>query len=78
MRALVAWRGGLFLKEGKIVVLSVSSLFVTRVGVYVCVSVCIRTHTHTLHVGYSDVSPGVGTRNLGGTEEPRWTKPWHV
>ena len=49
MRALVAWRGGLFLTEGKIVVLSVSSLFLTRVGVYVCVSVCIRTQTHTLH-----------------------------
>jgi len=49
MRALVAWRGGQFLTEGKIVVLSVSSLFLTRVGVYVCVSVCIRTHTHTLH-----------------------------
>ena len=32
-------------------VLSVSSLFLTRVGVYVGVSVCIRTHahTHTLH-----------------------------
>jgi len=44
MRAVVAWRGGLFLTEGKIVVLSVSSLFLLRVGVYVCVSVCIRTH----------------------------------
>jgi len=49
MRALVAWRGGLFLTEKKIVVLSVSSLFLKRVGVYVCVSECIRTHTHTLH-----------------------------
>jgi len=49
MRALVAWHGGLFLTEGKIGVLSVSSLFLTRAGVYVCVCVCIRTHTHTLH-----------------------------
>ena len=49
MRALVAWREGLFLTEGKMVVLSVSSLFLTWVGVYVFVSVCIRTHTHTLH-----------------------------
>ena len=35
--------------EGKIGVLSVSSLFLMRVGVYVGVFVCIRTHTHTLH-----------------------------
>jgi len=75
MRALVAWRGGLFLTEGKnedgeiqliyesacclawgvifdrMKVLSVSSLFLMRVGVYVgaSVCVCIRTHTHTLH-----------------------------
>jgi len=48
IKALVAWRGGLFLTEGKIGVLSVSSLFLTRVGVYGCVCVCIRTHTHTL------------------------------
>ena len=47
MRALVAWRGGLFLTEGNIVVLSVSSLFLTRVGVCVCESVCMRAHTHT-------------------------------
>ena len=26
-------------------------------------------HTHTLHVGYSDVSPGVGTRHLESPEE---------
>jgi len=49
MRALVAWRWGLFLTEGKIGVLSVSSLFLTRVGVYVGACVCIRTHIHTLH-----------------------------
>jgi len=47
MRALVAWREGLSLTEGKIGVLSVSSLFITRVGVYV--GVCVYTHTHTLH-----------------------------
>jgi len=49
MKALVAWRGGLFLTEAKTEVLSVSSLFLTRVGVYVGVCVCIRKHTHTLH-----------------------------
>jgi len=49
--------------------LSVSSLFLTRVGVYVCVSVCIRTHTHTLH-RCSDVSPGVGMRHLEVPKNP--------
>ena len=33
----------------KIGVLSVSSLFLKRVGVYVFVWVCIRTHIDTLH-----------------------------
>jgi len=44
MKALVAWRGGIFLTEGKIGVL-------TRVGVYVGVGVSqyTHTHTHTLH-----------------------------
>ena len=62
MRELVAWRGRLFLTERKIGVLSVSSLFLTRVGVYVGVGMCIRAHTHTLHtgMGYSGESPGVG------------------
>ena len=69
MRALVAWRMGLFLTEGKIGVLSVSSLFLTREGVYVGVCVCIRTHTHTLH-RCSDVSPGVGMRHLEGPKNP--------
>ena len=49
MRALVAEREGLFLTEAKIGVLSVVSLFLTQVGVYVGVGVCIRTHTYTLH-----------------------------
>jgi len=43
----LAW--GVILTEGKIGVLSVPSLFLTRVGVYVGVCVCIRTHTHALH-----------------------------
>jgi len=72
MKALVAWRGRLFSTEGEIGVLSVSSLFLTRVGVYVCVGVCIRTHTHThtAHIGYSDVGPGVGMRHLEGPKNP--------
>jgi len=54
--------------------LSVFSLFLTRAGVYVGVRVCIRTHAHALHVGYSDVSPGVWNRHLGEPEECRFTK----
>jgi len=50
MKALVAWRGGLFLTEVEIQVLSMSSLFSTQVGVYVGVCKCIRAHTHTLHI----------------------------
>jgi len=49
MKALVAWPGFFFLIEGKIGVLSVFSLFSTRVGVYVGVCVCIRIHIYTLH-----------------------------
>jgi len=70
MRALVAWRGGLFLTEGKTGVLSVSSLFLTRVGVYVGVCVCIRTHTHTANMGYSGVSTGFRMRHLEGLKNP--------
>ena len=43
----LAW--GVILTEGKIGVLSMSSLFETRVEVFAGVCVCIRTHTHTLH-----------------------------
>jgi len=43
----LAW--GVIFDRRKDRVLSVSSLFLTRVGVYVGVCVCIRTHTHTLH-----------------------------
>ena len=55
-------------------VLSVFSLFLTGVKVYVGVCVCIRTHTHKLHVGYCDVSPGVGTRHLDSPKNPSGLK----
>ena len=64
----LAW--GVILTEGKIGVLSVSSLFSTRVGVYVGVCVCIRTHTHTVQLVYLDVSPGVGMKHLEGPKNP--------
>jgi len=34
------------------------------------VCVCIRTRAHTLHMKYSDVSPGVGTRHLESPKNP--------
>jgi len=56
--------------DGEIGVWSVFSLFLTRVGVYVGAGVCIRTYTHTAHVRYSDVSPGVRMRHLEGPKNP--------
>ena len=44
------------------------SVFLQGVDVYV-LCVCVCTHAHTLHVGYSDVSLGVGTRHLESPEE---------
>jgi len=71
MRALVAWRGGLFLKEGKIGVLSVVfSIFNAGGSVCGCVCVYTHTHTHTTRMGYLDVSPGVGMRHLEGPKNP--------
>ena len=48
--------------------MEVSPLFLQEVDVYV-LCMCVYAHTHTLHVGYSDVSPGVATRHLEGPEE---------
>jgi len=42
--------------------------FLQGVDVYV-LCVCVYAHAHTLYVGYSDVSPGVGTRHLESPEE---------
>ena len=76
MRALIAWRVGLFLTEGEIEVLSVFSLFFNAGG-SVCECMCVYTHTHTqtAQVGYLDVSPGVGRAT---SEESRWTKSRHI
>jgi len=59
-RALVAWHRGLFDTEEEIEVLSCVLLFLTQVGVYVCVRVCIRTYTHTLHMGCLMWAQGLG------------------
>jgi len=70
-RALVAWRGGLFLTDGEMGCCLVCCLFLTRVGVYVCVCACIRTHTHT-HTAHTvlDLYIGVRTRRLEGPKNP--------
>jgi len=47
---------------------SILYLFSRGVGSFVYVSV--YTHKHTLHVGYSDVSPGVRMRQLEGSKNP--------
>jgi len=79
MKALVAWHGGLFLTEGRIRVWSVSSLFLTRAGVYVGVCVCIRTHTHTHCTdGVLGCEPRSQDKTPGGTEESRNTKSRHI
>ena len=47
-------------------VVCVFSIF--NAGGSVCGCMCVYTHTHihTAHMGYSDVSPGVGMRHLEG------------
>ena len=63
---------GGYVSEGEIGVLSVSSLFLTRVGVYVgvCLPLYMHTHAHTAQIWYSDASPGVGMRHLKGRKNP--------
>jgi len=50
--------------------LSVSSLFLTRVGMFVGVCVCMSTHTHTAQMGNLVVSPGVRMRHLTSRKNP--------
>ena len=70
----LAW--GVILTEGKIGVLSVSSLFLVRVGVYVCECVYMHTHTHTAQV--LGCEPRSRDETPGGPEESRWTKSRHT
>jgi len=66
------------LTEGKIGVLSVSSLFLTRVGVYVGVCVCTRAHTHTLYRWGTRCEPKSQDETPGGPEASRWTQSRHT
>jgi len=62
-------------------VLSVSSPYLTRVGVYVGESVCMHTHAHT-HTLCTDGVLGCEPRSRieapGGPEESRSTKSRHI
>ena len=79
MRVLFDWRGGLFWTEGEIGVLFVSSLFLTRVGVYLGAGVCIRTHTQTqCTYGVLGCETSGPDETPGGPEESRWTKSRHT
>ena len=74
-----AWRGGLFLTEGKIGVLFVSSLFYD-VGGSVCGCMCVytqwHTYTRTAH-GVLGCEPRGREKTPVGPEESRWTKSRH-
>ena len=74
----MAWRGGLFLTEGKIGVLSVSSLFLRGWEcMWVCVGVYANTHTHYTD-GVLGCEPRSRDETPGGPEESRWTKSRHT
>ena len=78
MRALVAWHEGLFLTEGKIGVLSVSSLSLTR-WECMCACVCVYAHTHSHCTdGVLGCEPRSRDETPGGPEESRWTKSRHT
>jgi len=77
-RALVAWRGGLFLTEGKIVVLSVVfSIFNAGGSVCGCVRVYTNTYTHYID-GVFGCEPRSRDGTPGGPEESKLTKSRHT
>jgi len=59
-------------------VLSVSFVFFDAGGSVYGVCVCIRTHTHTLLMGYSRCEPRGRDETPGGPEKSRWTKSQHI
>jgi len=62
-----AW-GVIFDRRTDRVVVCVFSIF--NAGGSVCGCMCVCTNTHTTHMGYSVVSPGVGIRHLEGLKNP--------
>jgi len=78
MHGTYCWRGGLSLKEGEIKVLSVSSLFLTWVGV-LCVYVCISADTLIRTAcGALGCEPRGRDEARGEPEDSRWTQFWHI
>jgi len=79
MRALVAWRGELFLMEGNIGPGVVCVFSILNAGGSVCVCVCVNTHTHTHCTnGVLGCEPRSRDETPGGPEESRWTKSRHT
>jgi len=56
-------------------VVCVCSIFNTGGSVSGCRCVYTHTHTHAAHMGYLDVSTGVGMRHLGGPKNPDGLNP---
>ena len=65
----LAW-GVIFDRRKDMGVVCVFSFFNAGGSVYKRVCVYTHIHTHTAQMGYSDVSPGVGTRHLEGPKNP--------
>jgi len=65
----LAW-GVIFDRRKDRGVVCVFSIFNAGGSVYGCVCVYTHTHTHTAQMGYLDVSPGVGMRQLEGPKNP--------
>ena len=78
MKALVAWRGGLFLTEGKDRgVVCVFSIFNASGSVFGCMCVYTHTHTHCTD-GVLGCEPRSRDETPGGPEESGWTKSRHI
>jgi len=65
----LAW-GFLFDRRKDRCVVCVFSILNAGGSVRGCMCVYTHTHTHTVQMGYSVVSPGVGTRHLEGPKNP--------